>query len=146
MEFKVDLVPEFEPYRIRWQDGSTGDVLVAEKEGTYQVEVKDNIGCTASASAFLTVQKRHIAAPDAFLPKSHSENSRFYLKEVNFVGRFEMYIYDRWGELVFKTDEIGFSGGWNGTFKGMDCQSGVYVWVALADGKEVGRGTVVLVR
>lgn len=146
MEFKVDLVPEFEPYRIRWQDGSAGEVLVAEKEGTYRVEVEDNIGCTASASAFLTVRKRHIAAPDAFLPKSHSENSRFYLKEVNFVGRFEMYIYDRWGELVFKTDEIGFNGGWNGTFKGMDCQSGVYVWVALADGKEVGRGTVVLVR
>lgn len=146
MEFKVNLISEYEPYRIRWQDGSVGDVLVAEKEGSYRVEVKDNIGCTASDTAFLTVKKRHIAAPDAFLPKSSAENSRFYLKEVNFVGRFEMFIYDRWGELVYKTNEIGFNGGWNGTFKGMDCQSGVYVWVAFADGKEVGRGTVMLVR
>lgn len=146
MEFKVNMIPEFEPYQVRWQDGSVGDVLVAEEEGEYRVEVKDRIGCTASDTAYLTVKKRHIAAPDAFLPKSSSENSRFYLKEVNFVGRFEMYIYDRWGELVFKTNEIGFNGGWNGTFKGMDCQSGVYVWVAFADGKEVGRGTVMLVR
>ncbi len=146
MEFKVNLVSEYEPYRIRWQDGSVGDVLVADKEGTYRVEVRDNIGCVASDSAFLTVRKRYIAAPDAFLPKSSSENSRFYLKEVNFVSRFEMFIYDRWGELVFKTNEIGFNGGWNGTFKGMDCQSGIYVWVAFADGKEVGRGTVMLVR
>lgn len=146
MEFKVNLVSEFEPYQIRWQNGSMGDVLIAEKEGIYHVEVKDNIGCAMADSAFLTVRKRYIAAPDAFLPKSSAENSRFYLKELNFVSRFEMYIYDRWGELVFKTNEIGFNGGWNGTFKGMDCQSGVYVWVAFADGKEVGRGTVMLVR
>lgn len=146
MEFRVNPVSEYEPYRIRWQDGSMGDVLVAKQEGTYRVEVKDNIGCAVSDTAFLTVKKRHIAAPDAFLPNSSAENSRFYLKEVNFVGRFEMYIYDRWGELVYKTHEIGFNGGWNGTFKGMDCQPGIYVWVAFADGKEVGRGTVMLVK
>lgn len=146
MDFRVNLIPEFEPYQVRWQDGSVSDVLTAEKEGTYSVSVKDNIGCTAADSAFLTVRKRYIAAPDAFLPKSSADNARFYLKEVNFVSRFEMFIYDRWGEMVFKTNEIGFNGGWNGTFKGMDCQSGVYVWVAFADGKEVGRGTVVLVR
>lgn len=146
MEYRLELLPEFEPYRIRWQDGSTGDALVAEKEGVYFVNVTDNAGCSASDSTFLTVRKRAIAAPDAFLPGSSAENARFYLKEVNFVARFEMYIYDRWGELVYKTNQIGFSGGWNGVFKGMDCQPGVYVWVALADGKEVGRGTVTLVR
>lgn len=146
MEYRLELLPEYEPYRIRWQDGSTGDVLVASKEGTYFVDVKDNTGCSASDSTFLTVRKRAIAAPDAFLPGSSAENARFHLKEVNFVARFEMYIYDRWGELVYKTDQIGFKGGWNGTFKGMDCQPGVYVWVAFADGKEIGRGTVALIK
>lgn len=146
MEYRLELLPEYEPYRIRWQDGSTGDVLVASKEGTYFVDVKDNTGCSASDSTFLTVRKRAIAAPDAFLPGSSAENARFHLKEVNFVARFEMYIYDRWGELVFKTDQIGFKGGWDGTFKGMDCQPGVYVWVAFADGKEIGRGTVALIK
>lgn len=146
MEYKLDLNPDNGPYRIRWQDGSVGDALSATKEGTYSVFVADNLGCTGSDTTFLTVRPRFIAAPDAFLPKSNSENAKFYLKEVNFVNRFEMFIYNRWGELVFKTNEIGLKGGWNGTFKGMDCQAGVYVWVAFSDGKEVGRGTVVLVR
>lgn len=146
VEYKLNLNPDFGPYRIRWQDGSVGEELSVSKEATYSVVVTDNIGCTGSDTTFLTVRPRFIAAPDAFLPKSNSENAKFYLKEVNFVNRFEMYIYDRWGELVFKTNEIGLKGGWNGTFKGMECQSGVYVWVAFSDGKEVGRGTVMLVR
>ncbi|MEG2278317.1 MAG: gliding motility-associated C-terminal domain-containing protein, partial [Odoribacter sp.] len=87
-----------------------------------------------------------IIAPDAFLPESSNENSRFYLKEVNFVDRFEMYIYDRWGELIFKTDKIGYEGGWNGDFKGIKCQPGAYVWVAFVNGKEIERGTLMLIK
>lgn len=87
-----------------------------------------------------------IYAPNAFLPESHGENSRFYLKEVNFIGDFEMYIYNRWGELIFKTNEIGFNGGWNGTFNGKKCDVGTYVWVAFNNGKRLGRGTVTLIK
>lgn len=146
MDFVVDENTEYPPYRIVWQDGSSKDFYTAEKEGSYFVEVQDNIGCSARDTAYLTVKKWYIAAPDAFLPGSSGENSRFYLKEVNFGSHFEMYIYDRWGELLFKTDEIGFKGGWDGTFKGMHCQPGAYVWVAFVDGKEVGRGTLMLVK
>lgn len=145
-EFRIDLRGEHAPYDVRWQDGSTADSYVATTEGRYEVTVWDNIGCMATDTAFLTVKKWYIAAPNAFLPASHGENSRFYLKEVNFGSRFEMYIYDRWGELLYKTNEIGFKGGWDGTFKGIHCQPGAYVWVAFVDGKEVAKGTLVLVK
>lgn len=146
VEYKVVLDPAYEPYIIRWQDGSNGETFWADKGGEYRVQVADNIGCTSSDTSNLDMRPRAIAAPDAFLPGSTAENSRFYLKEVNFVSRFEMYIYNRWGELMYKTDEIGFNGGWNGKFKGMDCLPGVYLWVVFADGKELGKGTVTLVK
>lgn len=146
MEFEVEDNIEYPPYEVKWQDGTTGKLYVADKEGYYNVKVMDNIGCSASDTAYLAVKKWYIAAPDAFLPSSQGENSKFYLKEVNFGSHFEMYIYDRWGELLFKTDEIGYKGGWNGTFKGVHCQPGAYVWVAFVDGKEVGRGTLMLVK
>lgn len=145
-DFVVEENTDYPPYDIEWQDGSYGTSYTAEAEGYYHVKVTDNIGCVASDTAFLTVKKWFIAAPDAFLPSSSGENARFYLKEVNFGSRFEMFIYDRWGELLFKTNEIGFKGGWDGTFKGMNCQPGAYVWVAFVDGKEVGRGTLMLVK
>lgn len=146
MIFTVKEAGPYGPYDYYWQDGSAGDSFEATEEGYYRVKVTDNIGCVTLDTAFLEVRKKYIAAPDAFLPNSSGENSRFYLKEVNFADRFEMFIYDRWGELLFKTNEIGFKGGWDGTFKGIACQPGAYVWVAFVNGKEVGRGTLMLVK
>lgn len=147
MTFAVDENGEYAPYDFKWQDGSISSSYTTGTEGYYSVIVSDNIGCTSGDTAFLEVRKKYIAAPDAFLPESGGENSRFYLKEVNFVnGNFEMYIYDRWGELLFTTRKIGFDGGWDGTFKGIKCLPGAYVWVAYVDGKEVGKGTLMLVK
>lgn len=146
MEFVLEEKGEYGPYTFQWQDGSWGMIYTADKEGNYSVTVTDNLGCAVTDTAFLEVRKRAIAAPDAFLPNSSAENSRFYLKEVNFASNFEMYIYDRWGELLYKTNEIGFKGGWDGMFKGIHCQPGAYVWVAFVDGKEIGRGTLMLVK
>lgn len=146
IDFSLGDYIDYPPYEIEWQDGSSGLSYTAGTEGYYSVKVMDNIGCMASDTAYLTVKKWYIAAPDAFLPASRGENARFYLKEVDFGSRFEMYIYDRWGELLFKTNEIGYNGGWDGTFKGMNCQPGAYVWVAFVDGKEVARGTLMLVK
>lgn len=148
----IRFTPEFKdmsygPYRVEWWNGRVGDWSdEVGKEGSYEVKISDNIGCTASDSVHLSVRKRGLIAPEAFLPESGGENSRFYLKEVNFVGKFEMFIYNRWGELVYRTGEIGFNGGWNGTFKGGDCLAGVYLWVAYSEGKILGRGNVLLVR
>ena len=57
-----------------------------------------------------------------------------------------MYIYNRWGELVYKTKTIGFEGGWNGVYEGVDCLPGAYVWVAYSGGKVLGKGTLMLIR
>lgn len=145
LELPLELNPDYGPYDIVWQDGSAVIVYIAEREGEYWVRVTDNIGCTVTDTARLTFIEG-IYAPNAFLPESHGENSRFYLKEVNFIGDFEMYIYNRWGELIFKTNEIGFNGGWNGTFNGKKCDVGTYVWVAFNNGKRLGRGTVTLIK
>lgn len=36
-------------------------------------------------------------------------------------------IFNRWGELVFSSNETGT--GWDGTFNGADCPAGTYVWI-----------------
>ncbi|NBR14377.1 MAG: hypothetical protein EBU01_07310, partial [Crocinitomicaceae bacterium] len=42
---------------------------------------------------------------------------------------FEMVIYNRWGEIVFKSQD--HTKGWDGSFgyKGLDVQTGVYTWI-----------------
>ncbi len=146
VDFVVDTDPAYGPYQIRWQDGSSAPVMHADKDGLYSVVVSDNVGCSASDSAYFEIRLPRIIAPSGFLPKSTGENSKFYLKEIDFVGHFEMFIYDRWGELVYKTEEIGFKGGWDGTYKGKECMVGAYVWIAFIDGKEIGKGSLMLIK
>ena len=58
-----------------------------------------------------------------------------------------MYIYNRWGQLIFETNDI--NEGWDGTKNGNPCNIGVYVWAIYYEGGEgeiTNKGTVTLVR
>lgn len=145
LDLDLNLNPAYGPYDICWQDGSASSVYPVRADGEYWVRVLDNIGCMTEDSVRITFIEG-IHAPNAFLPESTGENSRFYLKELNFIEDFKMFIYNRWGELIYETRNIGFNGGWDGTFKGKKCDVGTYVWVAFNNGKRLGRGTVTLIK
>ncbi len=42
------------------------------------------------------------------------------------IDRYKLEIYNRWGELIYSTDEV--SKGWNGYIKGSPVKQDVYVW------------------
>ena len=50
----------------------------------------------------------------------------------NIVRVNEFRIYDRWGETVYENRNFDINDttiGWDGTFRGEDMDTGVYVWV-----------------
>lgn len=141
----IDVSGNFSPYEVEWSDGTLGNSLEVKNEGVYKVKVKDELGCMTEKQVEV-VKPLFYHAPNAFLPGSAGENSRFYMKDVNFSAPFEMYIYNRWGEMVYKTSVIGFDGGWDGKYNGEDCLPGAYLWVAYSGGKVLGKGTLVLIR
>lgn len=142
-----NLPAEFAPYFFEWQDGSILQRFEATEEGMYKLTVEDNIGCVAVDSAFVTIKPVGIESPNAFTPESNNDNSKFYLKDINFdIQKFEMYVYDRWGELLYQTNETGYNGGWDGKYKGKLCPTGSYVWIAFINGKLTNKGTFTLIR
>lgn len=65
--------------------------------------------------------------PNAFSPDGNGINDVFGPRGSNIdVAEFEMTIYDRWGNLIFKSTDP--TQGWNGTHNNIKCQSDVYVW------------------
>lgn len=89
-------------------------------------------------------------APDAFTPDHDGLNEAFrvFAYGISPAG-FKMYIYDRWGELVFQSNEI--NKGWNGRIKeNTYAEPGVYTWmVVMKDqfGNEfIKTGSVTLIR
>jgi len=89
-----------------------------------------------------------IPTPNAFSPNNDGLNDKFKLIAGNLPkGQFQMKIYNRWGQMIFETNDI--EDGWDGTYKSELCQEGVYVWIVLSSDNEsnvLNKGTVTLIR
>ena len=90
------------------------------------------------------------AMPDAFTPNGDGLNDNFKIFGVQpeNITKFNFQIYNRWGQLIFYTNNI--LDGWDGTYKGGKCPPGVYVWVIYYEDnkkqKVSNKGRVTLVR
>jgi gliding motility-associated-like protein len=101
--------------------------------GSYVVEliVANSFGCTDTAFKTVTVIPEYaLYAPNAFTPNNHDGlNDLFMPKGVGIdPNNFEMLIFDRWGNMIFKTTDI--NKGWDGhANKGSAvAQEDTYVW------------------
>ena len=85
-------------------------------------------GCTDTITKNLTVTEDFtLYIPNAFTPNGDGINDVFQAKGMGFkTEAFEMLIYDRWGNLIFKSNDI--MKGWDGTLKGSLAANDVYVY------------------
>lgn len=125
--------------------------VIAEESGTYYVSVTDANGCPAMDSVRVRVIKTcdgDIWVPNAFTPNGDEVNDDFRVRSVGFIDLISFRVFDRWGNLVFKTDNI--NEGWNGKYKGDFVNPDVYVWwvrAACPDGEVVEKkGNVTAIR
>jgi gliding motility-associated-like protein len=116
----------------------------------YKLVVTDAIGCPDSAFVKVTVFKTipYIFVPTAFTPNNDGLNDKIRpiavgIQRINFFS-----VYNRWGQLVFKTTVNGQ--GWDGRINGKDQATGVFVWMVSAIdylGQSIFlKGTVTLIR
>ncbi|MCB0652309.1 MAG: gliding motility-associated C-terminal domain-containing protein [Saprospiraceae bacterium] len=91
-------------------------------------------GCIYQDSVVVEVKKdRAIYIPNAISPNGDGVNEYFYVQSKrNNVVVNKMSIFDRWGNLVFKTENVPVNqerSGWDAKFKGEPVQSGVFVYL-----------------
>ena len=86
--------------------------------------------------------------PNAFTPNKDNLNDCFGIKNWPSTSSFELRVYNRWGQLVFKTTNILEC--WNGDFNGKPQPYDTYVYMIKAEGTPCGpilsKGTVTLIR
>ena len=98
--------------------------------GLYTVclRVENSIGCVDTICHEVFVNGfTSIYIPNAFTPNGDGVNEYFspVLRDVS-RENFDFKIFDRWGQLIYSSNSIEAS--WDGTFKGINCKDGVYVW------------------
>lgn len=94
---------------------------------TYTLMVTDAAGCTATDSVQAIVSPDELLMPTGFSPNGDGVNDFFRPANKN-LKKFKLQVYNRWGELIFETDNA--KTGWDGTFKTHEQSLGVYVWNA----------------
>ncbi len=102
----------------------TNPVAVPDQNMQYNVTYTDANGCSASDSV-LIMYDAILYVPNTFTPDNNLFNELFKAMGGN-VKTFQMTIYDRWGEKIVTLNSLDES--WDGTYKGMKCQDGTYVW------------------
>jgi gliding motility-associated-like protein len=65
-----------------------------------------------------------IFVPQAFSPNNDGNNDILYVR--GSLKEFSFSVFNRWGEVVFKTENQNT--GWDGTYKGKELNAGVYVF------------------
>lgn len=127
--------------------GETAQEITAREFGLYTVRVTNELGCTAEDNIRFTewcdVQ---LFVPTAFSPNQDGRNELFK-PVVKDATQFEFKIYNRWGQLVFSSDDS--SAGWDGTYNGIPCPEGAYIWEVIVQGgpnRKIERGTVTLLK
>ena len=139
------------PYSFVWSSGiSNGNSAINLPTGSNLVIVTDDNGCEYEADAYIASKEPELEFPRAFSPNGDGLNDEFqFIYTCD--GNISVTIYNRWGDVIFKTTELGTW--WDGTSGGQEMPQGVYtyrmVYYVELDGKlyrQEKSGAILLIR
>ena len=113
---------EISPTHDFYNDETAGYVV--------QLVATSPYGCTDTFTVVVQVREELLYfIPNSFTPDDDEFNQTFQpVFESGFDPYdFNMLIFNRWGEVVFETNDAS-SYGWDGTFNGYKVEAGTYIW------------------
>jgi gliding motility-associated-like protein len=101
--------------------------IIVNRVGDYFVVVDDFRGCKGDKGTKVDTRCNLVYfVPNAFSPNGDGKNDNFTVVGEG-IEKLEMQIYNRWGELIFKSNSLA---GWSGN----NAQEGVYTYLIKVEG------------
>tara|TARA_B110000211_G_C14069015_1_gene549068 strand:- start:365 stop:2224 length:1860 start_codon:yes stop_codon:yes gene_type:complete len=135
------LVTGASPFEITYTNGAETNIvsgnnpimIEASQAGIYTItNVVDQFGCigsySGSSEVIINTCSLTVFIPNSFTPDNDLKNEGFIpsMYDINDVVTFNMIIFNRWGDIIYKTtkkDEY-----WDGKFNNTIVQQGVYAY------------------
>lgn len=132
-----------------WNNGAQSPTITVAEPGTYTLAVADANGCTASDTVIINskICFTEFSIPNAFTPNRDGKNDIFKPQIKGRLEHFELFIYNRWGQVVFRTNSAAI--GWDGAINGT-VNAGTYVWMCrykfVNEPIKTARGTITVIK
>jgi gliding motility-associated-like protein len=122
----------------------------------YTIAITSNSGCITVDTLLVKMADAipnagiysDLFVPKAWTPNGDGHNDKLFPLTVHIAKLYYFRIFDRWGQLMFETTEIGK--GWDGKISGKDQGSDTFVWYVRGTdytGKSIfKKGTATLIR
>lgn len=118
------------PYGYKWDplENEKSNKAINLPKGRYKVTVTDRYGCKGTTSAQLEENSCcELRMPNAFTPNNDGKNDVFQAVRNRSIPDFELSIYNRWGQRVFRTNKD--TEGWTGVLEnGTAAEVGTYFY------------------
>ena len=130
----------------------TDSTLQVFEEGRYEVAITIGASCVTRVITVTENCAPRIDLPNAFSPGgTPGVNDTFFAFPNRYVTEFEIFIYNRWGELVFYSMDQNFQ--WDGNFNNKPVPVDTYAYVIkftsnleASPSENIQRGTVTVIR
>ena len=150
------------PLNYIWSDGtetlnttSLSNSNTQLETGSYTITVESDCGTLTAAIEvpYFCIPEpetpiEKLEFPNVLTPNNDNINDLFLPIIASGLSEYELFITNRWGELVFTTNDP--ASGWNGKYKDQLCSEGVYFWKAkyltISEQEAVVSGNVTLIK
>lgn len=120
-------------------------VITPPHDTTYVLKVVSNDGCGEATDTVKVFVYKDVFIPNTFTPNGDGINDTWYIPALSAYPNFELFVYDRWGHLVWQAKKSNVH--WDGRSKGQPLPMGAYVYMLdLKEGGKLLKGTVSIVR
>jgi len=115
----------------------------------FSEEVSFTINQNEHIIAYFNPEEITVFLPNSFSPNSDGLNDGFTVRGNSELDYCEIYIYNRWGQLIYSSKELDFV--WDGYYKNEKCPMDAYTYIFIysitgSEQKHYAYGSVVLVR
>ncbi|TAH24884.1 MAG: gliding motility-associated C-terminal domain-containing protein [Cytophagales bacterium] len=110
----------FEKNSLTFISDTVGNIEV-EREGNYQVMIKDKYNCMLRDSIQVTMTEDCFTIPNLFTPNGDGINDVFQVRGI-YKGEWSLEVYNRWGDRVYLNSR--YANDWNGD----NVEAGVYYY------------------
>lgn len=106
-----------------WSNGSIESSIEVTSSGKYSLSIDSN-GCVSKDSITIMFDDCTVYVPSCFSPNSDGINDVLKIFISDYIDEMELLIFNRWGELVFKSSQNQLI--WDGTYLNKAVNEDIY--------------------